>query len=169
MWKLLGAILLASGCGWMGFHASANLGRRVRALQAMTQGLGLLEQELELDSPPLPQLMERLAGRSQEPARGLFQGCGAALERLEREEFSRSWQRLVEQLELLGEEGQTCLLPLGDTLGRCDWEEQQRVVRCVRQELSELLRQAREEQHRQGRVYQALGLSGGAFFVILLL
>ena len=169
MWKLLGAILLASGCGWIGFQASAALGRRVRALQVMTQSLGLLEQELELDSPPLPQLMDRLAVRSQEPARGLFRDCGRALERLDREAFSRSWRRLVEKLEPLGEEARGCLLPLGDTLGRCGWEEQQRMVACVRRELTELLGQAREEQRRQGRVYQALGLSGGAFFVLLLL
>lgn len=169
MWKLLGAILLASGCGWIGFQASAELGRRVRALQAMTQGLGLLEQELELDSPPLPQLMERLAQRSREPARTLFQGCGEALERLEWEDFSQSWRRLVERLEVLGEEEAMCLLPLGDTLGRCDWEEQKRVVSGVRQELTQLLLQAQQLRRSQGRVYQALGLSGGAFFVILLL
>ena len=169
MRKLMGAILLAAGCGWIGFRASAELGRRVRALQAVEQGLGLLEQELELDCPPLPQLMERLAARSQEPARGLFLECREALERLERETFSQSWRRLVSGLSILGEEGRACLFPLGDTLGRCGWEEQRRMVGCVRKELSRLLQRAREERGRQGRVYQTLGLSGGVFFVILLL
>ena len=61
MMRLVGAALVAAGTAWLGFRAAAALGCRVRALEDMTQGLVLLEQELELDGPPLPELMERLA------------------------------------------------------------------------------------------------------------
>lgn len=169
MWRMLGAVLLASGCGWFGFQASASLGVRVKALRAMAQGLAQLEQELELDCPPLPQLMERLAVGSRGPAKQLFQMCGQVLQQLDQEEFAQGWRRLVSGLEEVGEQAKMCLYPLGDTLGRCGWEEQKRVVECVRKELLELAGQAEEERRRQGKVYQALGLSGGAFLVILLL
>ena len=169
MIRLVGAVLVAAGCAWGGFRAADGLRGRVRALEEMGRGLALLEQELELDSPPLPQLMERLAQHTQEPVRGLFQGCGQALERLEEEEFSQAWRRLAGEMETLGEEGRAALLPLGDILGRCGCQEQCQGVSGARRRLEELAARAEEERRSQGRVYQALGLSGGAFLIILLL
>ena len=169
MIRLLGAVLVAAGCAWGGFRAADSLRNRVRALEEMGRGLALLEQELELDSPPLPRLMERLVPRCRGPARELFQGCRAALDRLEEEPFSAAWRKLVMELGQLGQEGQACLLPLGDTLGRCSGEEQRQAVSLLCRRLGELTARAEEDQRRMGRVYQTLGLSGGAFLVIPLL
>ena len=161
MVRLLGAVLVAGGAAWAGLSAAEGLKRRVRALDALVDGLSLLEQELELDSPPLPELMERLISRSAGPARALFQGC--------RETFSQSWRRLTETLPGLDGEALRALEPLGDTLGRCDWQEQQRRVAAVRGRIETLRDRAEEEQRRQGKVCRALGAAGGAFLVILLL
>ncbi|MGI5963615.1 MAG: stage III sporulation protein AB [Lawsonibacter sp.] len=169
MVKLVGAILVAIGCGWMGFQACAALSVRVRTLETIDQGLALLEQELELDNPPLSVLMERLVARSGEPARSLFYNCLQALEHLAEEDFSSAWRRLVVEIQSLGEEGAACLASLGDTLGRCSSLEQRQAVDVVRCRLQDLERQAREERRRQGKVYQALGLSGGAFLILLLI
>lgn len=169
MVRLLGATLVAAGCGWMGFRAAAALGSRVRALEDMAEGLALLGQELELDNPPLPVLMDRLTARSHGPAQVLFRGCGQALERLDREDFAAAWRRLVEERLELGEDGRQALLPLGDILGRCGCEDQRRGAETVRRRLTELAARAEEDRRRQGRVYQVLGLSGGAFLIILLI
>lgn len=169
MMRLLGATLVAAGCGWMGFRAAAALGCRVRALEDMADGLSLLAQEMELDEPPLPQLMERLVRRCRGPAKLLFRDCRQALDRLEEEDFSRAWRKLVAERRELGEEGRQALLPLGDILGRCGCEDQRRGADSVRRRLTELAARAEEDRRRQGKVYQALGLSGGAFLVILLL
>lgn len=169
MVRLMGAILVATGCAWMGFSAAAALGAQVRALEDMANGLHLLEQELELNRHPLPQLMQRLIPRSSGPAKELFQGCAQALDSLAREEFSIAWRRLVVDLDALGEAGQLCLLPLGDTLGRCGCEEQCQTVAAICRRLEGLTSQAQEERRRQGKVYQTLGLSGGAFLIILLI
>ena len=152
MVRLLGAVLVAGGAAWAGLSAAEGLKRRVRALDALVDGLSLLEQELELDSPPLPELMERLIFRSAGPARALFQGCRESLDRLSREPFSQSWRRLTETLPGLDEEARRALSPLGDTLGRCDWQEQQRRVAAVRGRIETLRAQAEEEQRRQGKV-----------------
>ena len=150
--------------------AMADISHQLRTpLTAMLLTLSLLEQELELDSPPLPELMERLISRSAGPARALFQGCRESLDRLSREPFSQSWRRLTETLPGLDEEARRALSPLGDTLGRCDWQEQQRRVAAVRGRIETLRAQAEEEQRRQGKVCRALGAAGGAFLVILLL
>ncbi len=169
MIRLLGGTLVAAGAAWMGFRASAALKARARALGEMGEGLALLEQELELDSPPMPLLMDRLILRSRGPAKKLFQDCGRALDRLSEEEFSLAWRRLVGELEELGEEGRQALMPLGEVLGRCSCREERQGVEGVRRRLETLRERTEEEYRRQGRVYQTLGLSGGAFLVILLM
>ena len=126
----------------------------MRALEEMSQGLALLERELELNAQPLSRLLERGAERSRGPAEELFRDCLQGLNHLDREDFSSLWRRLVSGCHALGSEGQAVLFPLGDTLGR--YEE-------------ELSARLEEDSRRRGRVYQALGLSGGAFLVILLL
>ena len=88
---------------------------------------------------------------------------------LEEEALSQAWRRLVSGLGELGEEGRTCLLPLGDALGRCGGEEQRQAAEVLRRRLEELAVRTDGERRRLGKVYQALGLSGGAFLVILLL
>ena len=88
---------------------------------------------------------------------------------LEREDFSSLWRRLVQERTELTQEGQAVLLPLGETLGRYDGERQREALSAARRRLGELAARLEADCRRQGRVYQALGLSGGAFLVILLL
>ena len=78
-------------------------------------------------------------------------------------------RRLVSGCVSLGGEGQAVLAPLGDALGRYDGERQREALAAVRRRLEELAARLEEDSRRRGRVYQALGLSGGAFLVILLL
>lgn len=169
MTRLIGAALVAAGGAALGFQAAAGLRGRARALEEMAEGLALLERELELNAPPLSRLLARAETRGRGPARALFQGCLRGLEELDREDFSTLWRRLVgERTELL-HEGQAVLAPLGDTLGRYDADRQREALSAVRRRLEALAARAEEDSRRQGRVYQALGLSGGAFLVILLL
>ena len=169
MVRVLGAALVAAGGAWLGFQAAAGLRRRVRALRQMAAGLALLERELELSAPPLSRLMELGAARSGGGARLLFQGCRQGLDRLDREDFSTLWRRLVRERTELGPEGQAAAAPLGDVLGRYEVQRQREALSAACRRLEELAGRADADSRRQGRVYQALGLSGGAFLVILLL
>lgn len=169
MVRLMGAALVAAGGALLGVQAAAGLRRRVRAVREMEDGLALLERELELSAPPLPKLLERGAEHSQGPARALFRGCIRGLDNLDREDFSSLWRRLIRERAELPAEGQAVLLPLGDTLGRYEGERQREALSAARRCLEELAGRLETDSRRQGRVYQALGLSGGAFLVILLL
>ena len=169
MIRLFGAALVAAGCAWTGFQAAARLRERTRALEETASGLALLEQELELGGLPLPRLMEELSRRAAGPARALFRDCLEGLDRLDQTPFPLVWRQAVERREELGRQGQECLYPLGEVLGRCDSLQQCRALRAVRLRLEELSRRSEEDSRRQGRVFQTLGLSGGAFLVILLL
>ncbi len=169
MVKLMGAVLVAAGCGWLGFQGAEGLRRRVRALRDMAGGLLLLERELELGAPPLPGLMDGLSARACGPAKALFEGCRVGLERLSEEPFALLWRRLIQEQSALGEEGRGALLPLGEVLGRYDSQAQLESVSAARRQLEELAARCEAEGRRQGRVYQALGLCSGVFLVILLL
>ena len=168
MLRMTGAVLVAAGAAWLGFQAAAGLRSRTRAIRDMAGGLAVLERELELNAPPLSRLLERVAAHSQGPARGLFQGCARGLDRLDREDFSSLWRQMVRERTELTPEGQAVLLPLGDTLGRYDGERQREALAAARRRLEELAGRLEADSRRQGRVYQVLGLSGGAFLVILL-
>ena len=169
MLRLMGAVLVAAGGAVLGFQAAAGLRNKARAVRQMEDGLALLERELELSAPPLPQLLERGAARSQGPARVLFQRCVQGLDRLDREDLSSLWRRLIREQGELTPEGQAILLPLGSTLGRYDGERQMEALSAARRRRGELAGRWEADSRRQGRVYQALGLSGGAFLVIFLL
>ena len=80
MIRMLGAVCLAAGPVWLGMSAAAELAHRERALGALCAGLELMERELALRLTPLPQLMEELAHRTEEPARRLFSACRRALD-----------------------------------------------------------------------------------------
>ena len=138
MVRVLGAALVAAGGAVLGFQAAAGLRRQARALEQMAQGLLGLEGELEITAPPLPRLMERCAGRSEGPARELFASCAQGLERLDREELSALWRRLVEERTELGPEGQAVLAPLGEVLGRYEADRQREALSTARRRLEEM-------------------------------
>ncbi|MEY8401905.1 stage III sporulation protein AB [Oscillospiraceae bacterium 44-34] len=169
MIRLLGAALVAAGGAFWGFQAAEGLRRRGRAVRQTAEGLAVLERELELTAPPLSQLLDRGAAHSRGPAQALFQGCARGLAALDREDFAALWERLTGGLEELDPAGRAVLAPLGDTLGRCGADRQREVLSAARRRLEELAARLEEDSRRQGRVCQALGLSGGAFLVILLL
>ncbi len=169
MIHLLGACLCAAGAVWLGLRGAARLRERAWNLRTLEAALALLEQELELDAPPLPRLLDLAAVHCRGAALQLVLGCREALNHLEERDFPTAWTKLVEDLPEVSREGKRCLDPLGAVLGRCDWEEQRRRIGAVRVRLGELARQAEEDGRRQGRLYRILGVSGGAFLVILLL
>ena len=169
MVRLIGAVLVAAGCAWGGFQAAEGMRRRARTLRELSSGLALVERELELTAPPLERLMAGVAARSQGVAGALFSDCARGMSHLDEEDLPSLWRRLVEERSGLGREEREILLPLGDLLGRYDSRTQGEAVAAVRRRLEELAGRVEAEGRRRGRVYQALGLSGGAFLVILLL
>lgn len=67
MIRALGAALVAFGALWAGWRAVEELRGRVRAAEAVIDGLELLEQELWERRTALPELLEDLSSRTREP------------------------------------------------------------------------------------------------------
>ena len=96
MLRLVGALLLTSGAAGLGLCAAGQLGDRVRSLRSLVGGLEILRRELSFRRTAMPELMERTARQSGEPARYLFARCRDHLEELGERSFGQIWARAVE-------------------------------------------------------------------------
>ena len=163
-----GMVLVAFGCAWAGFRAAEQLRSYVQRLDQVIVGLRLMEQELELDSPDLTKLMERLERRSDGAAKRIFSCCKMELSRRDQVSFRQIWKHAIEE-QGLKQEVISALDPLADTLGRCDCSAQCRMVAAVCRQLERIRVLAESEYRQQGKVYRIIGMSGGAFLIVLLL
>ena len=90
--------MVAFGALWAGWRAVEELRGRVRAAEAVIDGLELLEGELWERGTALPELLEDLSSRTREPASALFSRCARACRELDRAPFGDSWRRLTAEL-----------------------------------------------------------------------
>ena len=68
MVRFIGAALVAAGGAWLGCQAAYRLRCQGRELRRMSEGLAVLEAELELNASPPPQLLARGAAHGEGPA-----------------------------------------------------------------------------------------------------
>ena len=154
----------------MGCSAAAQLSRRVAVLRALLGALEGMEREIAFRLTPMPELLERAAAESPPPVCTLFARCRTLLDELGERSMAELWREALEQVPLgLDGPGRLALEELGEVLGRYDGDGQREALAHTRAELSRALEQAREAREKQGRMYQVLGITAGAFLVILLL
>ena len=167
--KLLGVFFLVAGGGGRGLGAIRKLEGRVTALRALIEALELIERELEFRLTPMKELLEGTARRVEEPAAGFLAACAKGLDELGERSLAELWAREAgERLTALKPRDLEAVLSVGAVLGRYDAEGQRGAIASCREELAGFLAAAAEERRKQGRVYGALGLTAGAFLVILL-
>lgn len=169
MIRLLGAALLACGSAALGFGAVGRLDGRVDDLRGLMSGVELMERELGWNLSPLPQQLRRAAGETQGRPAQFFSLCAQGAEHLNGRPFHQVWREAAEACQMRLERTDLELLEgLGGVLGRYDGDSQRRALSAAAQRLEEQLAQAVEQRGRLGRVYGVLGLTAGAFLMILL-
>ena len=92
-----------------------------------------------------------------------------AMDARRKQVYNALFQADGERLIRLAPDRAISLEELGEVLGRYDGDGQREALAHTRAELSRALEQAREAREKQGRMYQVLGITAGAFLVILLL
>ena len=168
MIRLLGCTLVAGAAAFMGFRTAAGLRGEIRMLDELAAGLELLEQELELYAPELEVLMRNVGRRARGGAKALFSGFADGLSERSAE-VSAQWEDCVSRMDGLIPEGKSCLYGLGAVLGRYESREQRNCVAAVRRRLEHLREREEARCVTRCRTCQTIGLSGGAFLMILLL
>lgn len=139
-------------------------------LRALLGALEGMEREIAFRLTPMPELLERAAAESPPPVCTLFARCRTLLDELGERSMAELWREALEQV------------PLGWTArGGWPWRSWGRCWAAMTgtgsgkpsptpvRSWSRALEQAREAREKQGRMYQVLGITAGAFLVILLL
>ena len=170
MLRLVGAVLLAAGPAIVGFGAAARLARRPRTLRELLAALEQMEREITFRLTPLPRIFEQLA-RAYSPEVGrVFTACLQGMEQLGSRSMAQIWRHAVRESCLdLDPRSLRALEELGEVLGRYDEEGLCTALERARSELTAAAEQAEREWERKGRMDQVLGLTAGAFLVILLI
>ena len=169
MLRMIGLILLSSSAVWAGFQADLRLRSGWRELERAAEGLARARRRMALAQPGTPELMAELGKEELGELGEVFAACALELDRPGHPPLPELWRRELERCQRLWRPLGDVLEPLGDVLGRTDSREQCRVLAQAEEETRRRLALAQAEGRRLGRVYRTLGLSGGAFLVILLL
>ena len=170
MIRLVGAVLLTAGSALLGLCAVGRLDSRVQELRQLILGLETMAREMDYRLAPLPELLERAAAETEDRVSRFFTLCAQGASHLNGRAFHTVWCQAAEAAQMRLEQPDMALLEqLGCVLGRYDGESQRRALAAAAARLEQRHSEAVERRRRQGRVYSVLGLTAGAFLMILLI
>lgn len=167
MLKLIGAFFILFSALQLGLLKSRRLHQRVQCLEQLK---GLLNQflgEVQFGLRPLPDIFERLG--NQPGGEGFALTAQEMKLRDGRSAGNCFYSAIEASYPLLSQEDKETLLALGEGLGACDNATQCRLIESVIRQLEVRQQSAREFAVKNGRLYQGLGLTGGLFFILLLI
>lgn len=167
--KVLGAILVIVGCGWVGFRMASNHVREETALRKLISVLDYMECELQYRYTSLPELCRQAAGQLKGPLQKAFLRLTQELEDQISPDVDRCMQMTLVTCQELPQYTRQMLASLGRSLGRFDMEGQLKGLETVRQECRRILDTLMKDKDVRIRSYQTLGLCAGAAMAILFL
>ena len=169
MTRALGGLLLLTGGLALGLMPVRELSDRAQALGAWGNALLLLEGELSFSLPNMPALLERLSCKAPAPAGEALRRVLGRMDQLGERTFAELWADVLTAYSGLQGEDLIPLCSVGEAVCRYDREDRDRMLETARGQLALREAQCREELRCKGRAYGTLGLTLGAFLLILLL
>lgn len=165
--KWLGAALILSGCGGVGFRMAAEIRQQENLLQQMIRILHLLEAQLQYRLSPLPELFRYASKESSGTLRALFQKLSVRLSCQEADDVSSCMDIVLQEYPSLPRIVRKQLRHLGRSLGRFDLPGQLQGLRAVRSGCQADLSHLRKNAEVRKKSYQTLALCAGTSLVIL--
>lgn len=167
--KLIGAVLVCTGCGGFGFAMAAAHRREERALGQLLLALEYMESDLSCRMTPLPQLCRTAANAVTGPVHTFFLCLAQELEAQVAPDAACCARAALEWVPGLSRELNAQLTELGSTLGRFDLPGQLRGLTGAQNRCRLALEELRANRDNRLRSYQTLGLCAGAALAILFL
>lgn len=168
MIKLIGSILVFSGCGGFGFALAFSHRRKARFLEHIKRVLSVMECELRYRLTPLPELCMIASRETDGALEKLLQNFSKELDRRLSPDAASCMSKVLKETQLNDPDIRNILMQLSRTLGRFDLNGQLEGIDHVRSVCTleaETLRRGKTERIR---CYQTLGLCAGAALVIIL-
>lgn len=170
MIKAVGALLVWVATTGIGFRVAKDYRDRPRQLRMLVQSMRVLRAEIEYSVMPLPQAMRRVAAKTPLPTGALWEAIADQLRPNEvsvSEAFATAIDGVRGKLSLTTADYDGLRL-LADVLGTTDRAHLAQQFDASLQHYEGLVREARESQRRNERLWQYLGVLSGLILVILL-
>ena len=173
MVKLIGIILIFTGCSAIGFLKAFDFRKRRVLLVDFKDLLLRISTEIGYFKEPLPLIFQKLSrGLPEETETALLlRNCLTAYQ-TEAIEFDRIWKNGVEfvyeKLPLTGEDIEI-MKKCGDFLGQSDFSRQQEYFRLINLQLDRQIEEAIRVIDSRGKLYSRMGISVGMMIAIVLI
>lgn len=171
MLKLMGIFCILSGSTGLGLAFARELELRITELLQIQQMMLLLRGEIRYMHQPLPEAFLHLSGNAPAPFREFFLKTARDLQRRNGQTAEEIWRRNLKNcfsgLKISRQEKKE-LEKLGSMLGYLDVEMQVNALDYYLEQLKLSVGQAREAAESRRRLYQYMGVLGGAALVILI-
>jgi stage III sporulation protein AB len=169
--KLLGSILIVLGTSVVGYMMAGVYKERVKQLRKLQYSLHSLESEIVYSSTNLVHAFAKLSEQNQGALRKLFDSMSRLLRERRfdtvSEAFLEASKGVSGELYIEKEEKET-LLSFMQSLGSSDMEGQKKNFNLTLKKLEEYEKRAEEVRVKNEKLYRYLGVSLGAFIVIIL-
>lgn len=167
--KFIGAIIIVSACGSVGFSMAMAHRQEEKALQQLLNGLEIMSCELQQRLQPLPQLCAIAARECTGNLRLVFKTLAEELERQIAPDAAICMEVALKAVPKLPSLTRSVLEQLGHSLGRFDMEGQLKGLETAMLYCRNGLDRLSLNRESRLRGYQTLGLCAGAALAILLL
>ena len=167
--KLMGAILVFTGCGGFGFAMAAAHRREEQTLNQLLMALEFMESDLSCRLTPLPQLCAGAAGTVTGQVHTVLLRLSEELEARTAPDVQSCIRTVAEQMPGLSPSMEHQLMELGSSLGRFDLPGQLRGLRSAQNRCRLAIEELSRNRDNRIRSYQTLGLCAGAALAILFL
>ena len=165
--KIMGVILVITGCGSVGFGIAANHKKEENALRQLIRILDFTECEVRYKLTPLPELCKQIAQIFRQTPGRVFDVLAKELESQISPDTACCMAVALEKVKDVPKITKNLLNNIGQTLGRFDLEGQLQELASVRRECERNLQQLESNRESRLRSYQTLGLCAGAALAIL--
>ena len=166
--RWIGFFLAASSCLGIGRWAAAQMGRRVRLLEASISLIEFFKAQLAFTmAEPVSILQEAVSRKAMKDLPFVFSCLDLCRQG---EIFPDAWQKSLqaERSGALSDEDRQILMDLGEILGSTSLQGQLDQLNLLQKRLQLQQDAAAERYQTSGKLYQSLGLMGGLALVIIL-
>lgn len=172
MLRLIGVLLLMTGCIGGGWSMKERLKGNLEDLYRMRQILQMFRNEMEYSKAPLPEACGRIGSRAGEPYRKAFFSIQEEMRTNNGESFLTIWERqmgrCMEGLSI-AKEDKRVFLDFGSCVGFMDGKMQADAVTEYVHKLDISIKRMEEDMADKCKVITSLSIMGGLMLVIILL
>lgn len=166
--KIIGAILIITGCGGYGILLVIKYRKEEQYLQELFEVLQYMISELQYKLTPLPDLCRQCAGESSGALRDVFRNLSRELDWQMMPDAKSCMVEALKKSRDLPKGLRRLLSQLGHSLGRFDLPGQICGLEGVKTNCAEMIKRYGNDRNTRLRNCQTLGICAGAALVILL-